>query len=90
MRGVISRVTTQAKSHAMRTQTIDGVFNSLPEPGQPFRLISESLTSGANVRVFVTSPVVTVERSSADLIRFETLNSVYELQLSDPASSEAV
>ena len=83
MRGTISKISTTTKDHAMRTPIIDGEFSSLPEKGKSFRMFSESLTEGANLRVFVTSQVTSVNHQSHKTLRFETVNSVYELELFD-------
>ena len=63
----------------LRTDTVEGMCTNLPEVGMSFVLWSEPLTTGHHYRQVATSPVQSVEVLSADVLRFKTLNSIYEL-----------
>lgn len=48
-------------TNALRTETVRGTF-CLPQVGRQFRLVGESLTEGADLRLVQTSPVTEMVR----------------------------
>ncbi len=66
----------------VRTNTVDGYCESLPEIGKKFMLLGEGLEFGT--RMVMTSFVKEVERvpswEDLILIKFKTENSTYELE----------
>lgn len=62
----------------LRTDTVEGVTNSLPEVGKVVRIFGEGLEFGT--RVVTTSTVQSVEKISNEYV-FNTLNSTYKLEI---------
>lgn len=62
----------------LRTDTIEGVTNNLPETGSSFIMFAEGLDFGT--RVITTSLVQNVEQIGNEYL-FRTLNSAYKLEV---------
>lgn len=62
----------------VRTDIVEGTCLNYPIIGESFTMISESLTSGLNIRVIRTSTVKSVTEQDNSII-FETENSTYQL-----------
>jgi len=78
MVGTLTR--SSSNNTHMRTQSMDGVFENLPEVGENFIMVGKALDplKAAGWRYIETTPVRHAEQES-DVVQFETLNSSYEL-----------
>jgi len=76
----VYRLTTAESENPLRTDTVEGDFETLPRPGFPFTFFAAPLTPGMDIRVVQTSPVVLVTaNSSCTKVGFQTENSSYLL-----------
>jgi len=65
----------------LRTNGAVGVSNGLPpEVGKTFDMIAETPNPDADARFVSTSEIKKVEKLEENKYRFETLNSVYEVE----------
>lgn len=76
MKGILVRL--ESTNNNLRTNEIEGEYDKVPTPGEPFVLIGEPLDPRAHFRMVTTSTVQDVEHFP-DKIRFTTRNSTYEL-----------
>jgi hypothetical protein len=68
-----------------RTDEIEGITPRVqPAPGEPFKVYGKPLDPNADVRLWLTSMIVSVEpveiRNDHEVYRFRTQNSVYEVE----------
>lgn len=67
---------------AVRTDTVEGDCDGgVPLPGTHFTMVAESLTPGGIMRLVRTSEIQKTEFTGPNSYRFETLNTVYELEI---------
>jgi len=64
----------------LRSKSVEGEFQNLPEVGHSFHIIGESLTEGIPYRIVSTSIVKEIEKIEKGY-KIVTMNSVYELEL---------
>jgi hypothetical protein len=84
MRGELSRQEGGKEGYVpLRTKTVVGRFDFLPQADKPFRIWGKPLTEGATVRLVETSLVIAVYPEKDGIIEFATHNSNYSLQLLD-------
>jgi len=76
-KGTITKISDN--DNAVRTPSMDGYFDNLPEIGERFNIIGESLTKGLTARLISTSPVQGMDISGR-YIMFKTENSDYTLE----------
>lgn len=79
MKCTLERVTNGA---ALRTPSITGECEYLPEPGQYFTMTAPPLESG-DLRVVTTSEVQEVEKTARGVMVFKTENSTYQLTVTE-------
>lgn len=76
----------------LRSSAVSGITDSLPTPGDAFRLLGEPISDEANVRVVVTSPVKSVtfpaNGDGCQLSFTTTSGSVYKLEYKDLRTEE--
>lgn len=78
MRGVLTK--GRSSNRNLRTSTVEGVFSDNPEVGKPFIMLSESLDEKKDFRYVRTSLVLQAQKTTEGYT-FETLNSVYSLEV---------
>lgn len=64
-------------ANRLRTKTVIGECETLPELNKSFEMTSESLTPGMDFRFIQTSPVVKIVNQTHTFVEFETENSTY-------------
>jgi len=64
----------------LRTDIIRGEAMDLPMIGHPFRLLSDPLVDGTDLRVVLTTPVKSIKMDEGDYV-FRTSNSLYKLEV---------
>ena len=72
--GILLQVESRNKN--LRTMTVEGVAQSLPEVNRPFIMRAPPIDPSATLRVVETTPVQRWSRVGDD-IEFETRNSTY-------------
>lgn len=80
MQGKLTRL--GSTNDNLRTSTIEGSFQELPEVGKTFEMLAASLTPGHTCRYIGTSPVVTVGNEDGKFL-FTTQNSFYRLEITE-------
>lgn len=78
----LAKTTDLVSNTPLRTDTIEGCFESLPEEGRVFRIIGAAITPGADGRMITTSTVQKVNKNGFTIL-FDTHNSKYKLELLD-------
>ena len=73
----------ESKNDNLRTKEIEGNAPYLPEIGLSFVMFAEPLTEGTHIRQVTTSVVESMNKISANKIRFKTMNSTYEIEILD-------
>ena len=71
----------ESNHNNLRTNEIEGHTLYLPDVGQGFNLVGESLTPGLSHRMINTTEVKSVESIGQDEYLFKTLNSTYKLKV---------
>jgi|WetSurSiteA1Bulk_404760.scaffolds.fasta_scaffold55583_2 hypothetical protein len=86
MKGILTRLEVSPQSGHLRTNAIEGDFMVIPVIGKSFEIYGESLTKlgegTLGFRQVRTSTVQDVKQEEGKYI-FKTLNSTYELQLTE-------
>lgn len=72
----------------VRTDIIDGVAPSLPEPGQSFCLWGKGLEFGT--RMVATTPVLDTATIDGEIILFKTKNSTYTLLIEGKIEEDTI
>ncbi len=67
----------------IRTDSVEGVCEHLPEIGVPFIMIGKSLDFVGGLRLISTSPVVEISYELDGTITTTTENSTYQLTISE-------
>jgi hypothetical protein len=67
----------------VRTPTVEGDADCLPEVGRPFVMIAESFVIPGGIRLVATSDVQAIVTDDTGACILETLNSTYKLEVSD-------
>ncbi len=76
-----AKLTRISSSHTiLRTDEVIGHTENSPQVGKRFVMFADSLNPSGAFRHVSTSPVQTVEGISLRVMRFTTLNSVYEFE----------
>lgn len=79
---ILSRI--ESVHENLRTNEVQGLTDTLPEIGKPFKLVGESLTPGRTGRLIYTTPVKEVRLHPEEgSLEFWTENSHYGLQVLD-------
>jgi len=65
----------------LRTDTVEGHIDFLPEVNLPFMIKAEPIDPNADIRLVWTTPVKSVQYIDSNTIVFETKNSTYEIEL---------
>lgn len=79
-----SRLVIHNDPFGLRTDEIVGECDGTPPTETiPFQMTSQALTIKGGVRVITTSPIKKVESLGPNIYRFETENSIYELEIFD-------
>lgn len=85
------RLTTAESENPLRTDVVEGEFETLPRPGRSFTFFAEPLNPEMDVRVIQTSPVVLVTPSpSGGKVGFQTENSSYLLTFTEELPPQMV
>ena len=80
MTGTLTKI--KSTNENLRTPSVDGEFDSLPEVGQMFQMTGESLAlAGRGFRLVQTSLVVSADKMRDELYEFKTYNSYYRLTI---------
>lgn len=67
----------------LRTKTVLGQTDELPEVNHTFVMMAESLTPGGTFRYIETSLVKEIVSQDDKVIRFKTENSTYQINIVD-------
>lgn len=77
----VKLVKISSKHNNLRSGEVVGLTTAMPKVGTNFVMVAPALENG-NLRVVATGPVQKCEHDEfANLFRFTTLNSVYELHV---------
>lgn len=71
----------ESTNNNLRTKTVLGETDELPQVNQTFMMMAESLTSEAKFRYIETSQVKEIVYQDDKVIRFKTENSTYQVNV---------
>ena len=76
------KLTKISSSHSnLRTNEVLGNVFELPKIGEPFHIVSQSLTEKNLTRHVTTSRVTSIKQINDQKIEFSTQNSLYEIEI---------
>jgi len=83
----ITKLSTTAEAHNMRTESMEGTTDALPTEGRCFRVVGDSLSVSGGYRLLLTSVVRRVSGSVPKLY-IDTCNSRYLVEITSGPESD--
>lgn len=87
MKGILRQISST--HNKVRTAEMVGEFNELPQLHYSFSIYGAPIDPTKDFRAITTSPVTAIKQAGmGKLFKFTTLNSVYELEVTDATQKE--